>query len=97
MLLEHADESLAALHEGVTARRVAASPTQTPASGDSSAAVLVSAFHQRATVLLDASAQADGDVLVTSGGHHGAAFKFTNACDASSTKPRRWAIGRIPS
>jgi uncharacterized protein (TIGR03086 family) len=71
MLLEHAEESLGALHEGVTASRVAASPAQTPApaSGASSAAALVSAFRQRATTLLNASAQADSDVPVTIGGY----------------------------
>jgi uncharacterized protein (TIGR03086 family) len=71
MLLEHAQESLGALHEGVTAGRVAVSPAQTPgpACGASSAAALVSAFRERATALLDASAQADGDVRVSIGGH----------------------------
>ena len=71
MLLEHAGESLVALHEGVTAGRVAASPAQTPAAADgaSSAATLVRAFREQATALLHASAQADGDVPVTIGGH----------------------------
>jgi uncharacterized protein (TIGR03086 family) len=71
MLLEHAEESLAALHEGVATSRIAASPAQTPgpASGASSAASLVGAFRRRATALLNASAQADGGVPVTIGGH----------------------------
>jgi uncharacterized protein (TIGR03086 family) len=71
MLLEHAEESLGTLHEGITARGVAANPAQTPAlaSGVSSAAALASAFRQRATALRHASAQADGDVPVTIGGH----------------------------
>jgi uncharacterized protein (TIGR03086 family) len=72
MLLEHAEESLTVLHEGVTAHRVAASLDSTPVrptSGASSAAALVSAFRQRATALLCASAQADGDFPVTIGGH----------------------------
>lgn len=71
MLLEHAEESLGTLYEGVTASRVAAGPALTPgpASGACSAAALVSAFRQRATALLDASARADGDVQVTIGDH----------------------------
>jgi uncharacterized protein (TIGR03086 family) len=72
MLLEHAEESLAVLHEGLTVHRVAASPACTPAhptGGASSAAALVSAFRQRATALLCASAQADSDLPVAVGGH----------------------------
>src|SRR5258708_3239581 len=67
MLLEHAEESLAALQEGITAHRVAASPAQ-PTSGASSAAALVSGFRQRATALVQAAAQADGDLPVTIAG-----------------------------
>lgn len=83
MLLEHAEESLAALHEGMTAHRVAVTPPLAPAdppsgadsapadppSGADSAAALVSAFRQRATALLHASAQVGGDVSVTIGSH----------------------------
>ena len=71
MLLEHAQESLATLHEGLTTRRVAASPAPIPphASGASSAAALVSAFRQRTAALLHASAHATADVPVTVGGH----------------------------
>ena len=71
MLLEHAEESLGALHEGVTASRVAATPAQIPdpVSGASSAAAVVSAIRQRATALLRASAEADRDIPVTIGGH----------------------------
>lgn len=70
-LLEHAEESLGILYEGITASRVTASPVRppAPASGASSAAALVTAFRQRATALLHASAQADGAVPVTVGGH----------------------------
>lgn len=67
MLLEHVDESLAALHEGFTVRRVAQAPA--PASGPATAAALVRALRQRAAALLRASAQADGEVPVTIGGH----------------------------
>jgi uncharacterized protein (TIGR03086 family) len=71
MLLEHTGESLVALHEGVTAGLVAASAAQTgaPADGASSAAAAVSVFREHATALLHASAQADGEVPVTIGGH----------------------------
>jgi uncharacterized protein (TIGR03086 family) len=71
MHLEHADESLAALYEGVTDGWVTASPLRTSASGSgaSSAAALVSAVRQHAAALLHASAQADGDAPVTIGGH----------------------------
>jgi uncharacterized protein (TIGR03086 family) len=67
MLLEHAEESLAALQEGITAHRVAVRPAH-PTSGASSAAALVSGFRRRATALVHASAQADGDSPVTVGG-----------------------------
>jgi uncharacterized protein (TIGR03086 family) len=69
MLLEHAAESLAVLHEGVTAHQVAMSPASTPAHPAGGAAALVSAFRQRATALLCASAQADGELPVTIEGH----------------------------
>jgi uncharacterized protein (TIGR03086 family) len=71
MLLEHAEESLAALWEGFITSQVAVSPAQppAPAGGAGSAVALVSAFRRRATALLRASAQADGDVPVTVGGH----------------------------
>jgi uncharacterized protein (TIGR03086 family) len=68
MLLEHAGDSLAVLHEGLTARRVAACQDTVPA-GPGSAAGLVGAFRQRAAALLDASAQADGGPPVAVGGH----------------------------
>jgi len=70
MLLEHVEESLTALQEGVTAGRVAASPPGTRAlvSGASPAAALVGAFRQRATALLDASVQAGDAAPVTIGG-----------------------------
>jgi uncharacterized protein (TIGR03086 family) len=71
MLLEHAQESLSALHEGVTDHRIDVSPAPAlarPASSTSSAAVLVSAFRQRAATLLRASAQADRGLPVTIGG-----------------------------
>jgi uncharacterized protein (TIGR03086 family) len=72
MLLEHAEESLAILHEGLTAHRVAPSPAcppAHPARGASSAAALVGAFRQRAAALLCASAQADSDLPVTVADH----------------------------
>ena len=72
MLLEHAEESLAILHEGVTACQIAASPALAPAhpaSHASSAAAPVSVFRQCAAALLHASAQADGDLPVTIEGH----------------------------
>ena len=72
MLLVHAEESLAILHEGVTAYQVAASVAPAPAhpaSDGSSAAALVSVFRQCATALLHASAQADGDLPITIEGH----------------------------
>jgi uncharacterized protein (TIGR03086 family) len=73
MLLEHVDESLGTLHEGITAGQVAAHParpTALPNSANSanSAAALVGVFRRRAAALLDASAQADSDVPVTIGG-----------------------------
>jgi len=70
-LLEHAEESLGVLHEGITAGRVALRPARPPAPADgaSSATALVSAFRQRASALLRASAHADGDVPVAIGGH----------------------------
>jgi uncharacterized protein (TIGR03086 family) len=72
MLLEHVAESLAVLHEGLTAYRVAASPACTPArpAGDaSSAAALVGAVRQRAAALLGASAQADSNLPVAVADH----------------------------
>jgi uncharacterized protein (TIGR03086 family) len=67
MLLEHAGESLAALYEGLTIRRVGQAPAT--ASGPNSAPALVSVFRQRATALLHASAQAGSDVPVIIGAH----------------------------
>jgi uncharacterized protein (TIGR03086 family) len=69
MLLEHAVESLAALREGVTDLRVAATPATAPAGSARSAAVLVNAFREQATALLRASAAATGVVPVTVGDH----------------------------
>lgn len=68
-LLEHTEESLGILHEGISASRVTASPARPPApASGGSAAALVSAFRQRAAALLHASAQADGGVPVAIGG-----------------------------
>ena len=66
MLLEHAEESLAALHEGLTAHRVAPSPAH---STSASSATLVRVLRERATALLHASGQADSDLPVTIGGY----------------------------
>ena len=67
MLLEHADESLAALYEGFTLRQVAVTAPQAEVNGRSSAAALVGTFRARAAALLDASAEADGGAQVTIG------------------------------
>jgi uncharacterized protein (TIGR03086 family) len=74
MLLEHADDSLAVLLEGLTAQRIAepaaaAPPDATALDGGRSASDLVGAFRRRAAELLDASAQADGGSPVTVDGH----------------------------
>ena len=61
MLLWHVNESLAALHEGITAGSVALSP----APGDDPAADPVPTFHDRASRLLTASADADSRHLIT--------------------------------
>ncbi|HEX3712789.1 MAG TPA: TIGR03086 family metal-binding protein [Trebonia sp.] len=69
-LLEHAEESVATLHEGVTEHRVALIPPPAPARpAVCPAAVLVAAFRERAAALLAASACADGDRPVTVGGY----------------------------
>jgi uncharacterized protein (TIGR03086 family) len=67
MLLEHVHESVAALHEGVTAGQVAVAPG--PGSGAGTAAGLVGTFRTRATALVRASAESDGDGDITIGGH----------------------------
>ena len=71
MLLAHAEESLAILHEASppTSRRERRPRPAHPASDGSSAAALVSVFRQCATALLHASAQADVDLPVTIEGH----------------------------
>ena len=79
MLLEHADNSVTVLLEGLTARRIAEPPAPVPSgTGPSgtvpsdtarSASDLVGAFRQRAAELLDASAQADGGSPVSVDGH----------------------------
>ena len=68
MLLEHADDSLAVLLEGLTAARIAPYPVPPPASGVSSAD-LVGAFRRRAVALLRASAQADDGMPVAVGSY----------------------------
>jgi uncharacterized protein (TIGR03086 family) len=68
-LLEHAADSLAVLHEGLTAGRVAPDPAPAAVGADGSAAALVRGFRQYAGALLDASARADGDTRVAVGEH----------------------------
>jgi len=70
MLLEHVGESLAALHEGVSAQPVAldaAFPGLDPV--DRCAATLVGTVRQRTAALLGLSARADGDAPVSVGAH----------------------------
>jgi uncharacterized protein (TIGR03086 family) len=69
MLLEHADDSLAVLIEGLTAQRIVEPPVTTVPDPARSAADLVGAFRRRAAELLDASAQADGSSPVSVEGH----------------------------
>jgi uncharacterized protein (TIGR03086 family) len=74
MLLEHADDSLAVLLEGLTAQWIAEPPAPLP-SGTAppdaarSASDLVGTFRRHAAELLDASARADGGSQVTVDGH----------------------------
>jgi len=63
MLLGHANESLAALHEGITARWVALTPA--PDGAYPVAADPVQTFRDRASRLLNASASAGGHHLIT--------------------------------
>ncbi len=60
MLMEHADDSLAVLLEGLTAQRIAEPPAPVPSDTARSVSDLVGAFRRRAAELLDASAEADG-------------------------------------
>jgi uncharacterized protein (TIGR03086 family) len=69
MLLEHGDDSLAVLLEGLTAQRIAEPPAAAPPDPARSAADLVGAFRRRAAELLDASAQADGGCQVSVEGY----------------------------
>ena len=69
MLLEHADDSLAVLIEGLTAQRIAEPPPAAPPDAARSAADLVGAFRRRAAELLGASARADGGGPVSVVGH----------------------------
>jgi uncharacterized protein (TIGR03086 family) len=69
-LLEHAEESIAILHEGVAAHRIGVSPVPAPRRPPAGAApLLVAAVRQRAAALLQASVGADGDLPVTVGGY----------------------------
>ena len=69
MLMEHADDSLAVLLEGLTAQRIAEPPDAVPPDAGRSASDLVGAFRRRAAELLDASAEADGGSPVSVDGH----------------------------
>jgi uncharacterized protein (TIGR03086 family) len=69
MLLEHADDSLAVLIEGLTAQQIAEPPPAVPPDEARSAADLVGAFRRRAAELLGASARADGGGPVSVVGH----------------------------
>ena len=79
MLLEHTDDSLAVLLEGLTAQRIVEPPAPVlsdtvpsdivPPAAARSAADLVGALRRRAAELLDASAQADGGSPVSVEGH----------------------------
>lgn len=69
MLLEHADDSLAVLIEGLTVQRIAEPPAVPPPDAARSASDLVGALRRRAAELLDASAQADGGSQVSVDGH----------------------------
>jgi uncharacterized protein (TIGR03086 family) len=69
MLMEHADDSLAVLLEGLTAQRIAEPPAPVPSDTARSASDLVGAFRRRAAELLDASAEADGGSPVSVDGH----------------------------
>jgi uncharacterized protein (TIGR03086 family) len=74
MLLEHGDDSLAVLLEGLTAQLITEPPDAVPSDEvppgmGRSAADLVGAFRRRAAEMLHASAQADGDSPVSVVGH----------------------------
>jgi uncharacterized protein (TIGR03086 family) len=74
MLLEHADDSLSVLLEGLTALRIAQPPAEeppgtVPPAEARTAPYLIGAFRQRAAELLGASARADGGEPVSVEGH----------------------------
>jgi uncharacterized protein (TIGR03086 family) len=70
MLLEHVGESLAALHEGVSAQLVGLdAPGPVLDAADRSAAALAGVVRQRTAALLRLAARADGAAPVSVGAH----------------------------